>query len=207
MQKSLSLGPVASLGHGSQPKMVLRGGTWFRSIPIVAVVFLILTALIALNSYSPAVREALAILGSVALELLISLAALNFTGWLFVHASYHERVRQAEANEMAELRDGLRRLAGQAERLRRRQQRLTDRTLDRWIGYISRRYSKISERNSKLTSARNYFLWGLIIAIVGGMTELAPPLSGSNDDVLALIISTALLVIAVLTTNSLMKDV
>jgi hypothetical protein len=168
--------------------------------PIIAQVYLIAILLIALLSYLPTLRESiLALLGNITLELLLFAAGANFTGWLFVHASYYDKVKQVHNEEMMRIRTGMRGLRSSPET------ELADYQIDQWVEWISGYYTWLNKFDRRLGNGLQYFLWGTIIAIAGAFTELFPALP-ANLDFVGLVISAVLLVLGIDQTNLLMKD-
>jgi hypothetical protein len=142
-----------------------------------------------------AVRQFLALLGDILLELLLALIALNFTGWLFFYPSYYEKVNNVTEIEKNKI------IAFMQETLPQKQN-VPKIMFDRHMQQISGAYLAISKLDATLTGVKNNFLWGTLVGLAGVFAEL---LSIQQVDTIALAVSVLFFVLAVIDANTLMN--
>lgn len=165
-------------------------------LPNLSRVFGVLAILIAVFGLFPNVRGILVLFADVILELLLGMIALNFTGWLFFHASYFEKANRAKATRTDRVRQAL-------TLIKDKQEQLTNDRLDYWMKIINQEYGTVSRLDADMNGVRGYFLVGTGASLLGAVLQLAQ--NPAPWDFLLLVASVVCFVLAVLDGNSMMK--
>ena len=169
-------------------------------IPVVAQAFLIVVLLIIVREYSTSLRASLEILLEILSQnvpvVIGAVIALNSTGWLFFHQGYTGKVDKAKKEEMQAANDLLRKAYESHIAINAKPD------FESQIEQVKGHCKEFLVLESKLQNVKDSFFWGMVVSVLGLVTELFKGLGGL--DFVALIVSLYFFFVAVAVGNRFM---